>query len=91
MRKLWILILAVSGMTPGVASSEAISYVYDALGRLKAVSYSTGAEVLYDYDAVGNRITVTASGDPIVEGGEDVRLIYISTPSGPIIIIVPEE
>ncbi|WP_415491572.1 hypothetical protein [Brevundimonas diminuta] len=38
-----------------VAQAEITQYTYDALGRLKTVTYSNGATVTYDYDAAGNR------------------------------------
>jgi hypothetical protein len=37
----------------GVAGTE--NYTYDALGRLRSVSYPTGAQMTYAYDAAGNR------------------------------------
>ena len=40
-----------------VSTKQAI-YNYDALGRLKEVTFSTGGKITYNYDAMGNRSSV---------------------------------
>jgi hypothetical protein len=42
-----------------VSTKQAI-YNYDALGRLKEVTFSTGGKITYNYDAMGNRSSVVA-------------------------------
>jgi YD repeat-containing protein len=41
------------------ALADTVSYTYDALGRVKTVTYSNGASITYVYDAAGNRTTLT--------------------------------
>jgi len=40
----------------------ATTYSYDALGRLSTVSYDNGKQVIYSYDAAGNRTQVVSQG-----------------------------
>jgi hypothetical protein len=42
--------------------SVAITYTYDSLSRLTAVSYSNGGAVVYTYDAAGNRKSIRVTG-----------------------------
>ena len=44
------------------AQAGAITYVYDQLGRLKRVTYPSGAAVEYSYDANGNRTAYVVTG-----------------------------
>lgn len=49
----------------GVASNAvagAVTYTYDALGRIVSATYSTGVVVTYTYDANGNRVQKVVSG-----------------------------
>jgi len=41
------------------ALADTVSYTYDALGRVKTVTYSNGATITYAYDAAGNRTTLS--------------------------------
>ncbi len=56
-------------------SSEAVTYVYDALGRLVQTSHTgtanTGVNSSYSYDAADNRTNVNVSGAPESPGGGD--------------------
>jgi hypothetical protein len=59
---------SVSTQIPPVPVNEMITYSYDALGRLNAVSH-TGAvnnnvQVSYSYDLAGNRTNAAATGSP---------------------------
>ncbi len=44
-----------------IANAQSLDYTYDALGRLKSVTYSNGSVVTYNYDAAGNRTSVVQS------------------------------
>jgi YD repeat-containing protein len=60
-----IRILVVSiclGSLGAAAQAGAITYVYDQLGRLKRVTYPSGAVIEYSYDANGNRTAYTVTG-----------------------------
>ncbi len=52
-------VLAVTGLAS--APAWAITYEYDALGRVTKVTYDDGSYVVYAYDAAGNRTLVTAT------------------------------
>jgi YD repeat-containing protein len=59
MRK-FIGIFAVVGAFAAVLPAQAattITYEYDNLGRLTKMTYSTGRQITYSYDATGNRTT----------------------------------
>ena len=51
----------------GAAAAGNVQYIYDALGRVRTVTYSNGTVVTYAYDAAGNRtvVTTTAPAAPI--------------------------
>ena len=42
--------------------SSTVNYSYDALGRLKTITYPDGKVVTFDYDELGNRKTMTITG-----------------------------
>lgn len=44
--------------------AQAVSYTYDALGRLKTVTHPDGRVTTYTYDAAGNRSQVTTGAAP---------------------------
>ncbi|MBC8037212.1 MAG: RHS repeat protein [Rhizobiales bacterium] len=51
-------------MLSQIASANADTYTYDALGRLKSVTYSDGSTITYAYDPAGNRTTLTQTATP---------------------------
>ena len=68
---------ASNGVNFTLTTSEAsASYVYDALGRLVAVTDQTGEKAVYAYDAVGNLLTITRSTTT------GVAITAFSPPSG---------
>ncbi len=49
-----------------VQASAAISYVYDELGRLRAVTDPNSDTAVYNYDAVGNLLTISRQSSGLV-------------------------
>ena len=60
-----IAILAVMTASPAIAGN--VTYTYDALGRLHTATYTNGVVITYNYDAAGNRTSVS-SGNPSSPG-----------------------
>ena len=50
------------GLLGTAAQAGPITYVYDQLGRLKRVTYPSGAIIEYSYDANGNRTAYSVTG-----------------------------
>lgn len=60
--KIAMVILATFCAFQSVRAASGVEIIkYDALGRLKTVTYPDGRVLSYQYDAVGNRTTVTPS------------------------------
>jgi YD repeat-containing protein len=63
MKTTWFALLAgLAGLLiASGAQADTVSYTYDALGRLKTVTYtgSVTRTITYTYDASGNRTAVT--------------------------------
>jgi YD repeat-containing protein len=57
LRRHWVSVLWIS-MALLASVAQAASYVYDANGRLRAVTSSTGETSQYTYDALGNILAV---------------------------------
>jgi YD repeat-containing protein len=45
-------------------SYAATTYSHDGLGRLSTVSYENGKQIVYNYDAAGNRSSVVTQATP---------------------------
>ena len=50
------------GLLSTAAQAGPITYVYDQLGRLKRITYPSGAVIEYSYDANGNRTAYSVTG-----------------------------
>lgn len=63
-------------------ADDSLDYIYDKAGRLKAMTYPSGAMVTYSYDAAGNTIAVTLDHNgvqtPLISS-----MVYL--PFGPVI------
>ncbi len=57
--------LAASAATGGAALAATASYGYDALGRLRTITYDDGKVVIYGLDAAGNRTQVLSVTPPV--------------------------
>lgn len=49
------LLMGIRPVATASAANGSVIYTYDALGRVLTASYDTGVEVIYSYDANGNR------------------------------------
>lgn len=60
-------VLCGTVVAPVVAATGAVTYTYDALGRLRTALYDTGVCITYQYDPNGNRTqqTVNVGGAPL--------------------------
>ena len=61
MMKTLILILT---MTAATLAAEKLTYTYDEAGRLTRVESDAGRVIAYSYDASGNLVKRTATGNP---------------------------
>jgi YD repeat-containing protein len=56
-----VLCYAVAAAALAGTPAWAITYEYDALGRVTKVTYDDGSYIQYQYDAAGNRTVVTGT------------------------------
>ena len=68
---LWTAVLLVS---PAQVSADQATYIYDDLGHLSQVIDGQGNVTTYNYDAVGNLLSITRSTDEITRSRE-MRLL----------------
>jgi YD repeat-containing protein len=61
-----VLILVASTLDAGTPGNEI--YTYDALGRLRTITFPDGTKSSYNYDAAGNRLTVSTGVDVAAPG-----------------------
>jgi YD repeat-containing protein len=66
MKAFWNICCAVAAVIVAIMGAPAmagsITYAYDELGRVKRVTYPTGAIIEYSYDPNGNRTTYVVTG-----------------------------
>ena len=64
LRSLLLLASALCSSFPVSLFAGSATYQYDAIGRLKSVTYADGTVITFSLDAAGNRTTVTSSTLP---------------------------
>lgn len=64
-------------LLPQVTYGATVTYQYDTLGRVESVNYNDGSNILYVYDAVGNRTNVAS--------GAATQVIYEDAENGDIV------
>lgn len=60
---LGLILMAIHSSVP-LAGPASATYAYDELGRLRSGTFSSGRKVDYQYDAAGNRTTMTMGNAP---------------------------
>ena len=69
---------AISGSTNVTVGPGSVNYVYDDLGRLLGVIAPDGSAAIYNYDAVGNILSVTR------KAATQISIIQFTPASGPV-------
>jgi YD repeat-containing protein len=58
------LAASIALLPAAIAAPDSMSIVYDAVGRVKQITFANGTTVIYNYDAVGNRTSVVVTCSP---------------------------
>ena len=58
------LALSVALSPLALAAPDSLSVIYDAVGRVKQITFANGTTIIYNYDAVGNRTSVVITCSP---------------------------
>lgn len=64
----------------GLIHADQAQYLYDEQGRLTSVSDSTGATAIYNYDAVGNLLSI----DRLTPPGSGIGIYLVNPITGPV-------
>ena len=78
--RLVLLLLAGALALPGGATPQTVQYAYDAAGRLSVVADPRGDLAVYDYDAVGNLLSIRRL--PVGDRPEAVVIALVAPPAG---------
>ncbi|WP_445114733.1 RHS repeat domain-containing protein [Acinetobacter sp. WZC-1] len=70
------LVLLITFCAHFQVHAETADYKYDSFGRLIEIIYSSGKKVVYTYDAMGNRLTMTGTN---ADGSEIVDLEWLAS------------
>jgi hypothetical protein len=73
---------AIMLLLPSVSFGDQAQYFYDETGRLSIVLYSNGTYLTYEYDAVGNLLSInkgTASANPPVISALNPNVLFIGS------------
>lgn len=77
---LLLLHLAFAFSNVCLVYSDQAQYLYDDQGRLTSVSDSTGSTAVYNYDAVGNLLSI----DRFTPPGSGIGIYFVNPVSGPV-------
>jgi hypothetical protein len=69
------LVLGLVSASVPLANPASATYSYDELGRLRTGVFSSGREVDYQYDKMGNRTTMTSGDAPTFTIGNAVSAV----------------
>jgi YD repeat-containing protein len=76
----WGFILLVGCFAIARVEADEARFIYDSLGRLQAVIDSNGNAAIYNYDAVGNLLSITRTG----AAPTGVSITFFSPDEGPV-------
>jgi len=67
--------LVILALPSTALAASTVTYSYDALGQLVALSSSSGPTTSYSYDAAGNRTQMASTGSVALNGSDADRLL----------------